>query len=121
MTYYQVEDASALHEFDSILTAADGIVLSRGNLGLDVAPEKMARVQKCVISACNLLGGSYHMRHALRYAAHPHVPLLPTAPDTRDTPVVCSIGRAWKHADISKQQSHICKHENTRCGTLFSS
>jgi pyruvate kinase len=52
----KVEDASALHEFDSILTAADGIVLSRGNLGLDVAPEKMARVQKCVISACNLLG-----------------------------------------------------------------
>ena len=53
-----MEDASALHEFDSILTAADGIVLSRGNLGLDVAPEKMARVQKCVISACNLLGES---------------------------------------------------------------
>ena len=57
-----MEDASALHEFDSILTAADGIVLSRGNLGLDVAPEKMARVQKCVISACNLLGAYLHMQ-----------------------------------------------------------
>lgn len=56
MTTPQVEDASALYEFDSISAAADGIVLSRGNLGLDVAPEKMARVQKSVISACNLLG-----------------------------------------------------------------
>jgi cobalamin biosynthesis protein CbiD len=52
----QVEDASALYELDSILSAADGVVLSRGNLGLDVAPEKMARVQKSVISACNLMG-----------------------------------------------------------------
>ena len=36
--------------------AADGIVMSRGNLGLDVLPEKMALVQKSMISACNLLG-----------------------------------------------------------------
>ena len=108
-----MEDASALHEFDSILTAADGIVLSRGNLGLDVAPEKMARVQKCVISACNLLGGSCHVQHALKHAARNRVPLLPSAPDARDTPVVWSIGRAWNHADISKQESYVCKHEIT--------
>lgn len=52
-----MEDAAALAEFDSITSMADGIILSRGNLGLDVAPEKMARVQKSIISACNLLGG----------------------------------------------------------------
>lgn len=28
----------------------------RGNIGLDVAPEKMALVQKQLISNCNLLG-----------------------------------------------------------------
>ncbi len=33
----QVEDAEALCEFDGITAAADGIILSRGNLGLDVA------------------------------------------------------------------------------------
>ena len=44
----QVEDGAALLEFDGIATEADGIILSRGNLGLDVAPEKMACVQKCV-------------------------------------------------------------------------
>lgn len=52
----KLEDAAALAEFDSITAMADGIILSRGNLGLDVAPEKMARVQKSIISACNLLG-----------------------------------------------------------------
>ena len=51
----QIEDASALYEFDSISEEADGLVLSRGNLGLDIAPEKMARVQKAFIAACNLL------------------------------------------------------------------
>lgn len=52
----KVEDAVALHNFDGISSTADGIILSRGNLGLDVPPEKMARVQKSVIGACNLLG-----------------------------------------------------------------
>lgn len=31
-------------------------MLSRGNLGLDVLPEKMALVQKHVIQQCNMLG-----------------------------------------------------------------
>ena len=39
-----------------ILSEADGIILSRGNLGLDVDPEKMALVQKTLIQACNLVG-----------------------------------------------------------------
>lgn len=34
---------------------ADAVLLSRGNLGLDLLPEKMAAVQKAVISACNLV------------------------------------------------------------------
>ena len=39
-----------------ILSEADGIIMSRGNLGLDVDPEKMALVQKTLIQACNLVG-----------------------------------------------------------------
>ena len=46
----------ALHNFDSIVAAADAVVLSRGNLGLDVAPEKTAVVQKAAINRCNLQG-----------------------------------------------------------------
>lgn len=52
----KIEDAAALCEFEAISDRADGLILSRGNLGLDVAPEKMARVQKAFIAACNLMG-----------------------------------------------------------------
>lgn len=50
------ETRQALFEFQSIAQVADAIILSRGNLGLDVLPEKMALIQKAVISNCNLLG-----------------------------------------------------------------
>ena len=50
------ETRQALYNFRAITTAADGIVLSRGNLGLDLLPEKIALVQKAVCAACNVLG-----------------------------------------------------------------
>ena len=56
----QVENLEALHNFDSIAGAADAVILSRGNLGLDVAPEKTAVVQKAAINRCNLLVCSLH-------------------------------------------------------------
>ena len=56
LDWLQLENRAALYNFASIATAADGLILSRGNLGLDVAPEKMALVQKSVVSRCNLLG-----------------------------------------------------------------
>ena len=52
----QVENKAALHAFEGIAEAADGLVMSRGNLGLSVAPEKLATVQKALISHCNVLG-----------------------------------------------------------------
>jgi pyruvate kinase len=51
-----VENRQALAAFEAIAAAADGVVLSRGNLGLDVAPEKTALVQKHATTACNLAG-----------------------------------------------------------------
>ncbi len=51
-----MENLQALQNFDSIVAAADAVVLSRGNLGLDVAPEKTAVVQKAAINRCNLQG-----------------------------------------------------------------
>jgi pyruvate kinase len=52
----KLQTRQSLLNFRGILAEADGIVLSRGNLGLDVPPEKMAIVQKQLISSCNLLG-----------------------------------------------------------------
>jgi hypothetical protein len=45
----QIETRTGLLNFQSILSEADGIIISRGNLGLDVEPEKMALVQKTLI------------------------------------------------------------------------
>lgn len=36
-----------------ILSEADGIIISRGNLGLDCEPEKMALVQKTLMQVCS--------------------------------------------------------------------
>ncbi|KAK9905554.1 hypothetical protein WJX75_002050 [Coccomyxa subellipsoidea] len=50
------ETRQSLFNFQSIAQASDAIIMSRGNLGLDVLPEKMALVQKAVISNSNLIG-----------------------------------------------------------------
>ena len=52
----KLETRQALFSFEAIAAAADGVILSRGNLGLDVLPEKMALVQKAVIAACARVG-----------------------------------------------------------------
>ena len=41
-----MENRQGLENFGSIVARADAVILSRGNLGLDVASEKMAMVQK---------------------------------------------------------------------------
>lgn len=52
----KLESGKALFEFGPIIEEADGLVLSRGNLGLDVRPEKFALIQKAIISKCNIAG-----------------------------------------------------------------
>jgi pyruvate kinase len=46
----------SLLNFKGILNEADGVIISRGNLGLDCLPEKMALIQKTLIQSCNLVG-----------------------------------------------------------------
>lgn len=52
----KLETGKALFEFNPIIEQADGIVLSRGNLSLDVRPEKFALIQKAIVSKCNIAG-----------------------------------------------------------------
>jgi len=40
------ESRQSLFNFKGIAAASDGVICSRGNLGLDVVPEKMALIQK---------------------------------------------------------------------------
>ncbi|KAK9861213.1 hypothetical protein WJX84_011545 [Apatococcus fuscideae] len=52
----KLESRQALFNFQTIADASDGLIMSRGNLGLDVLPEKMALVQKAMVQNCNLMG-----------------------------------------------------------------
>ncbi|XP_029147071.2 pyruvate kinase 1, cytosolic-like [Arachis hypogaea] len=45
-----------LTHFDEILREPDGIILSRGNLGIDLPPEKVFLFRKSALYKCNMAG-----------------------------------------------------------------
>ena len=52
----KIERSDALAHFDDILKAADGIMVARGDLGVEVPIEEMAILQKQLIAKANLAG-----------------------------------------------------------------
>jgi len=50
------ETRQSLLNFRSLVHASDGVIISRGNLGLDVRPEKMAMIQKAMAITAAILG-----------------------------------------------------------------
>jgi pyruvate kinase len=52
----KIERYSALNNYDDILKAADGIMVARGDLGVEVPLERMAILQKELIAKANLAG-----------------------------------------------------------------
>jgi pyruvate kinase len=52
----KIERGVAVNEFDSILLASEGIMVARGDLGVDIPLEKVPLVQKEIIKKCNQAG-----------------------------------------------------------------
>jgi pyruvate kinase len=52
----KIEKHEALDHMDSILEAVDGIMVARGDLGLEIALERIPAVQKMIIRKANRLG-----------------------------------------------------------------
>ena len=52
----KIERGVAVERFDSILMASDGIMIARGDLGVDIPLEKIPLVQKEIIKKCNKVG-----------------------------------------------------------------
>jgi pyruvate kinase len=52
----KIESAEGVQNFESILHVADGIMVARGDLGVEVPISQVPKLQKMMIKKCNLIG-----------------------------------------------------------------
>jgi pyruvate kinase len=52
----KIESASALKHFDEILEESDGIMVARGDLGVEIPIQQVTNAQKEMVAACNAVG-----------------------------------------------------------------
>ncbi len=73
----KIEKPSALNDLDQIIELSDGIMVARGDLGVELPPSNVPGIQKNIIMACRVLGkpvivatqmlesrlSKYHVKH----------------------------------------------------------
>lgn len=52
----KIEKPQALEHLDEIIEEAQGIMVARGDLGVELSPERVPLIQKRIIESCNIVG-----------------------------------------------------------------